>query len=242
MPRLPASPRKAQGPPEPPRAHRGPPAPSPPRAQFAARARRAGSAPRRACRGARAPPCGTRPHVPSASGDGAAAAAGGAGAAVGVAAGHVATAGMSRPSLPGLRGGLRAAGRTRDPRRSLRATSHLGRAATWTGRQARGGWTRRGTGRDSGGRRRRGEAVSRVADRTGEKETYFNRKWYVNGNKVITLKSSPPSFRSRFQLFAKSSAVSPQPSGMHPSSYPGQENPVLPTAHLLPSEMDRFGL
>lgn len=92
-----------------------------------------------------------------------------------------------------------------------------------------------GTGQ-RGDERRRGEAVSQVADLTGEKEIHFDRMWYVNGNKVTTLKSSPPSLR--FQLFAKSSSVSPQPSGIRPSSYPGQENPELPTARLLPSEMD----
>lgn len=53
---------------------------------------------------------------------------------------------------------------------------------------------------------------------------------YVNGDKVTALKSSPPSLG--FQLFAKSSSVSPQLSGIRPSSYPGQENPGLPTARL----------
>lgn len=96
------------------------------------------------------------------------------------------------------------------------------------------------TGGDGTGQRgeKRNEEKPLVTDLTGEKEIYFNRRWYVNGNKVATLKSSPPSLR--FQLLAKSSSVSPQPSGIRPSSYPGQENPELPTARLLPSEMDGF--
>lgn len=105
---------------------------------------------------------GAPSHVPSASGDGAAAGAGGAGAGcagAGAGAGHAAAAGMSRLSVPGLRAGLRAAGRTRDPRRSLRATSHPGRAARRTGRQAQGGWGRGGGDGDgtTGGRRGDGE-------------------------------------------------------------------------------------
>lgn len=96
-----------------------------------------------------------------------------------------------------------------------------------------------GTGQ-RGEKRRRGEAVSQVVGLTGEKEIYFNGMGYVNGDKVTALKSSPPSLG--FQLFAKSSSVSTQLSGIRPSSYPGQENPGLPTARLLPKEMDGFAL
>lgn len=152
--------------------------PRPPRARFAPRndPHRTGERPPtpptplpRPRRGAAAPPGGRGApcHVPSASGDGAAAGAGGAGGAGG-GAGHAAAAGMSRPSVPGLRGGLRAAGRTRDPRRSLRETSHPGRAARGTGGQAKRGWGGGRRGRDNGGeKRKRWKAVSPVADLTG---------------------------------------------------------------------------
>lgn len=113
-----------------------PPAPGAESAPLPAEPRRAPTAPGRGGTMAPSPGRAAPSHVPSASGDGAVAAAAGAG---GAGAGGAAAAGMSRPSVPGLTGGLRAAGRKRDPRRRARGPSHPGRAARRPARRAQGG-------------------------------------------------------------------------------------------------------